>query len=387
MIRILHLLPSLGRGGAERALADLVIQADRERFEHRICYLHGPHDLADELRDAGFDPIHLNAPSHRSWFAAARALRPVIEAERPDILQSVTFDANLAARIAARGTGLPLLAWLVSMEYDASVRAAGWSRTANFGRRLIDSWSARLTGTSFVACSESVRHSAMAEMGIATSRIETIYNPVSLENLEAAPGEAASVRRELALPEDSFVYLTVGRIDAAKGQHLLLAAFAEVHGEQPNAHLVIVGSGPREEELRREAEALGIADRVRFAGKAPRIAPYFAIADAFVFPSLLEGLPVALLEAMCAGLPAIASDIEPHVEVVEPGVTGLLSAANSPAAIAREMRRLHSDPELRARIGAAARETARRQFSTSAILPRWGDLYERLATVPRRSPA
>jgi glycosyltransferase involved in cell wall biosynthesis len=387
VIPILHVVTSLGRGGAERALADLVTHADAARFRHIVCYLHGPHDLADELRAAGVEPICLDAPSRRGWIAAARKLPAVIAEREPALVQSVTFEANLAARLAARGRGLPLLSWLVSMEYDpASVRAAGWSRRSNAARRWLDSWSARLSGARFVACSDAVRGSAITRMGIAPDRIETIYNPVDLGALQPQPGEAEALRRELGLPDDAFVYFNVGRMDAPKAQGLLIEAFAQVAGEQPDAVLVILGRGGLQAELRRQAVALGVAERVRFAGGAPRIAPFLALADIFVFPSLLEGLPVALLEAMCAGVPAIASDIAPHVEVVDPGVTGLLARAGSAEALARRMREHYADPAQRRTIAAAARAAAVGRFSTATIVPQWQALYARMA-LPSRSPA
>jgi len=118
---------------------------------------------------------------------------------------------------------------------------------------------------------------------------------------------------------------------------------------------------------------------VRFVSSASRIAPYLALADVFVFPSLLEGLPVALLESMCAGVPAIASDIAPQVEVVQSGITGFLVPAGSADAIAGRMRQLYSDPVVRQEIGAAASEQARARFSTVEIVPQWEAAFVRAA--------
>lgn len=387
MLRILHVVTSLGRGGAERALADLVAHADRTRYDHQVVYLHGPHDLAEDLRKAGIEPICLDVKERLGWIAAARRLRPILAGARPNIVQSVTFDANIAARLAAIGTGVPILSWLVSMEYDpASVRAAGWPERSNAARLLLDRWTARLTGTRFVACSEAVRRSAQERMRIAPGRIETIYNPVDPAVVEARPDETIAMRRALALPEDAFVYLNIGRMDPPKGQSLLLESFASVAREQPESVLVIVGRGPLEEALPRRAQGLGIAERVRFVGRAARIAPLLDLADAFLFPSLLEGLPVALLEAMCAGVPPIASDIAPHVEVLEPGVTGLTAAAGSATALAERMRQIYANPGLRDGIGRAASAAARARFATDRIVPLWQSLYDRLA-LPSRSPA
>jgi glycosyltransferase involved in cell wall biosynthesis len=383
MIHVLHVLSCLGLGGAERVVLDLVGRTDRSRFRHTICYLHSPDDLAAELRELGCETIRLDAPEHRGWWRGSRALRPILRSRRPDVVHSATFDANLAARLAMiGGPKAPLITWLVSMEYDPeSVRAAGWSVRSNRLRRLLDSLTARLSGSSFIACSGAVRRSAIEQLNLDPANIGTIYNPVDPETIQAGPGEGAEARRSLGIGEDAFVWLTIGRLDAAKGHEVTLGAMQRIAASQPDAHLVIVGRGPRRDDFVAKAEELGLAGRVHFIGSAPRIAPYLAAADAFLFPSLLEGLPVALLEAMSAGLPCIASDIEPHVEVVQDGVTGLLVPKGSVDGLARAMERLSGDAVLRDRLGAAGRDHAESHFAAEIVLPQWERAFERAAAA------
>jgi glycosyltransferase involved in cell wall biosynthesis len=324
-------------------------------------------------------------PVRHGWIAAAAKLRPILRELKPDVVHSATFPANMAARLAVGRSGTPQLSWLVSMEYDpASVRLAGLSAWKNRVFGWVDAAAARYARSSFIACSEAVRRSAIEQLRIAPSNIGVIYNPVRIAALEPAPGEAAALRRELGLPDDAFVYLNIGRMDAPKAQGLILEAFATVAGEQPNGYVVILGRGSLAEQLLDQARALGIEQRVRFVSSASRIAPFLELAEVFVFPSLLEGLPVALLESMCAGIPAIASDIAPHAEVVRSGVTGFLVPAGSADAIAQQMRRLYGDAALRREIGAAAAEEARARFSTAAIVPQWEAAF---LTAARRGRA
>ncbi|HEY0014593.1 MAG TPA: glycosyltransferase [Allosphingosinicella sp.] len=387
MIHILHVLTSLRLGGAERVIGDLVARTDRTRFRHTVAYLHPPHELADQLRESGAGAVCLNAPTHRGWIAAARALRPILREKKPDLIQTVSFDGHLTARLAGLGSGTPQLSWLVSMEYDPeSVRAAGWPRRSNLVRKWIDTGTAKLAGARFVACSDSVRRSNEEQLGIARERMDVIFNPVDPETVRAEPEEVEALRRSLALPVEAYVYFTVGRMDAAKDHDTLLRAFARTAAAQPNAFAVLLGHGALETVLKARAQALGVADRVRFVASAPRIAPFLALADVFVFPSLLEGLPVSLLEAMLAGLPSIASDIDPHAEVMKDGETGLIVPRGSDEALAAAMERLYGDVALRARLGAAARAEAEAKFTTDVIVPQWEKVYARLA-APRRSPA
>src|SRR5262249_35411881 len=154
--------------------------------------------------------------------------------------------------------------------------------------------------------------------------IETIYNSVDPATLAPAPGEAESLRREFSIPEGGFVFLNVGRHDRPKGQWLVLRAFARLAARAQGALVALVGDGPGNAELRRLAAELGIENRVRFLGRPLRIAGCYALAHAFVFPSLFEGLPLSLVEAMLCGLPCVASGIGPHREVIEDGRSGLL---------------------------------------------------------------
>lgn len=377
MIHVMHVIASLGLGGAERVLADIVTETDRSRFRHTVCYLHAPDNFAEELLSQGCDVICLEAPVRHGWIIAAKTLRRILRQLKPDVVHSTTFAANMAARLAVGRSGTRQISWLVSMEYDPrSVRLAGWSLRKSRVLSWIDAAAARYAKSTFIGCSEAVRRSAIEQLGIAPRDIGVIYNPVRLSALKADPGEPERLRRELDIPEDGFVYFNVARMDAPKAQGLILDAFASIASEQPNSYVVIVGRGPLEADLRAKAEALGITRLVRFVSRAPRIAPFLAIADVFVFPSLLEGLPVALLEAMCAGVPAIASDIAPHVEVVESDVTGLLAQTGSADAIARRMRQLYGDPIIRRKIGVAASTKAQALFSTSVIVPQWESVFD-----------
>lgn len=380
VIHVLHLLTSLGRGGAERALADIVAASDRSRFRHTLCHLHGPHDLAGEFHAAGCETICLDIEGSRAWIGGAKKLRPILADLKPDIVQSATFEANIAARLGVGRSGPPLATWIVSMEYDPeSVRAAGWPRGRNLIRRGLDAATGRYTRSHYIACSASVTRSATERLHIPRERIQTIYNLVNLATLRGEAGEAEALRAALGLPDAAFVYLTIGRVDAAKDQRTLLRAFARVAADQPDAHLLLLGKGGLADALEAEACGLGIDNRVRFVSSAPRVAPFFELADVFVFPSLLEGLPVALLEAMCAGLPCIASDIAPHLEVVRQEETGLLFRRGSAEALAAAMDRLYREPALRARLGAAARAEAEALVSADHVILQWQATWERLA--------
>lgn len=382
MIDVLHVLTSLGRGGAERALTDLIARSDPRRFRHIVCHFGSAQDLAGEMHAAGAEIVSLGvADRPRPALHAATRLRQLIRERAPKVVQSALFEANVATRLAVLGSGIPNICWIVSMEYDpASVRAAGWPKSTNQARRFLDAATAKLAGTRFVACSDAVSASAIERLHIHPGRVQRIYNPVAISNVTATAQETRSAREALGLSPESFLFLSIGRLDAPKDHDTLLRSFARLAADRPEARLVIVGKGPLEAQIRGRADELGIRERFRLLSGVPRIAPYLAVAKAFVFPSRIEGLPVALLEAMTAGLACIASAIPPHEEVVTERREGLLFRPGDDEALCRQMYRLMDDSALARDIGMRAHEAALARFSTQIIIPQWEQLWEECAS-------
>ena len=380
MIHVLHVLPGLGRGGAERVTASLIAATDKSRFRHSLCYLGGRDDLADEIRASGCEVVCLNGKGGLPWLTGASTLRRELRRLKPDVIHSAIFEAHVASRIARIGLGIPHLNWLVSMDYDpASVRAAGWSLRSNRFRRLVDAVTAHLSRSKFIACSNAVASSFVSRLGIPSSRMEVIYNPVAMTDLSADAKDVESVRSALKIRAGDFVWLSVGRQDRPKGHRFLIEAFSRIARECQSHHLVLIGQGPDSEELVAQAENLGLANRIHFLPNVPTVGPYFRVADAFIFPSLIEGLPVALLEAMCAGLPCIASDIPAHTEIITHGENGLIVPPGSTDSLVEAMLLIARDGELRRLLSSRSQTQSQNQFGTDTIIPKWEAAYIRAA--------
>jgi glycosyltransferase involved in cell wall biosynthesis len=179
------------------------------------------------------------------------------------------------------------------------------------------------------------------------------------------------------------VVLFVGRLTDGKRVDRLLRVWASIPPPD-DAVLLVVGDGPQHDRLTTTAKGLGLRGSVRFVGVQTDVAPFYMIADVFVLPSESEGMSNALLEAMAAGLPVVASDIAANRDVVEPGSSGfLVDWADTPAS-ASVLSLLLSDPALRDKVGRAARERAS-QFSIGAVAERYRCLYQALAHTGMRS--
>ena len=191
-------------------------------------------------------------------------------------------------------------------------------------------------------------------------------------------GVASMDRSRFARPPelraDRFNLLIAGRLDLVKGHHVAIAALAEA-GLPPDVHMCIVGDGPRERELRALAGAPGLAPRVHLLGFRRNIYDYIAYCDVLLMPSLHEGLPYTLLEAMALGVPTIASRVGGLAEVLEDEVTALLVEPRDAAALAAAVRRLKDDPSLGARIGTQAQSVQRAKYSLEAMAASYLAVY------------
>lgn len=187
-------------------------------------------------------------------------------------------------------------------------------------------------------------------------------------------GPIGSIQR----PPGGPVVLYAGRLRTRKGVAVLLEAFARLRGEQPGATLVLAGDGEQRSALETQARALGLGDAVRFAGAQPRgaMAGWYAAADVFCLPSLYEGFPLAILEAMAAGLPVVATAVAGIPEAVEDGVTGRLVPPEDAAALARALAELAADPTAARRMGAAGRRRVEEEFAIPRIAAAYLELWE-----------
>jgi glycosyltransferase involved in cell wall biosynthesis len=189
------------------------------------------------------------------------------------------------------------------------------------------------------------------------------------------------LRRELGVLPNELLIVAVGNLYPVKGHAVLLRALAGLVHDAPATpwRLAIAGRGEAEAALRSFASEAGIADRVHLLGFRTDVADILAAADVFVMPSLSEGLPLALVEAMSASLPIVASDVGGIPEVVERDAEALLTPPDDAGAIAEALARLLADADMRAALGAAAGRRALRDFGVE----RMGDAYERLYRTPR----
>jgi glycosyltransferase involved in cell wall biosynthesis len=234
----------------------------------------------------------------------------------------------------------------------------------------------------FVAISGPI-HAELREAGVPEERILTIPNGVDLDRFRPAdPDERAALRRALGLPPGPLVVYT-GRLAPEKGVDLLLAAWPGVIAQLPAARLWLLGEGAERARLEEAARRTGIADSVTLPGSAADVAPFVRAADAAVLPSRTEGMPVALLEAMACGVPAVATAVGGSVEVLRDGVTGRLVPPERPDALAEGLLEALREPAARER-ARVARDEVTARYGLDRVADTFLEVYSRLR---RNEPA
>jgi glycosyltransferase involved in cell wall biosynthesis len=240
---------------------------------------------------------------------------------------------------------------------------------------LAERWLMRGTDA-VVASAAAVREFYVDQIGADRSKVEVIYNAVDWSQLETSLSRD-EMRASLGIPAAAPVAGIVGRLTEQKAHRVLFEAMAR-RSSLSNLHLVVTGDGELRDELRRRVESLGLSPRVHFTGIRRDVGNVLAALDMFVMPSLWEGLPLALVHAMGAGLPVVASAVAGVPEVVQHGQTGMLVQPGDVDGLAAALERLVHDPAERSRLGLAARDYVRPRFGVDGFVGSTTALYDRL---------
>jgi glycosyltransferase involved in cell wall biosynthesis len=354
------LTKGLGRGGTERLLCGTVRLLDRDAYDVEVAYLLPWKDaLVGEIESAGV-PVHcLDGPRATSvaWIGRLRRLAR----ERDfDVVHTHMPLPAVAARLALARRG-PALVHTEHNMWDRYRFPTRWANRVTYGRNA-----------AAVAVSAAVAASVRAPRPVPEVVLHGLDAPAALADLPT-PADREAGRRALGIPPDGPVIGTVGNFTAKKDQTTLVRALALV----PGARLVLVGTGPREPELRALVAERGLDDRVVFAGSRDDVAALLPAFDVFALSSRFEGLPIALLEAMAAGRACVATAVGGVPEVVTDGVDGVLVPPGDAGAFAATLVALLADPDRRAALGekAAARS---RDFRLEVAVGQLAAIYDRV---------
>jgi glycosyltransferase involved in cell wall biosynthesis len=360
-LRVLHVLNTLETGGAEHLVLNLARAIDRDQFELSACSLQGDGEIGAELRGLGVATY-----SFRRRPGLDAGLVPALVALVRRIGAHVVHTHNVAPWLYAGLAGRLAGAQVCHTEHS------GLFPEQRALRRLERALG--LVSKAVICDGEEVRRQLVDEQRLSPRNVVTIHNGVDTARFGRACDVEAR-RRSLGLPPGAPVVGTVARLQPVKDQGTLIAAFAQVAAALPEARLVFVGDGPERPKLEALAAAPALAGRVLFLGRRTDVADLLPVFDVFALPSLSEGLPLTLLEAMAAGLPCVATAVGVMPEAIVPERTGLLVPVGDVAALSAALLRILRDRDLGRAWGQAGQRRARELFDLRVMTRRYQDLY------------
>jgi len=366
MKKILHVIDSLHLGGAQEVVLNLATCGDREHFYHEVATMHGHGVYWERMSVLGI-PLHSLSP-HKLFPLYAASLPVLLLRGRFDILHCHLVASNVFAKPVGALCRVPVI-----LNHD---HTNDDYRANNRLRLALDTLSNRLA-THLIAVSDSCRKFLVERERVPVEKITLIQNAVDTARYSKSRGTRAEARRKLGLPAGAPVVAGVGRLNPQKNFSLFLEVAGEVSKRHPDAVFLLAGEGPEEELLRRRGAGLG--ERLVFSGYVADTRLVYLAADVLLMPSLFEGLPMTLLEAMAMEVPVVASALDGIAEVVGDGTDGFLVPSGACGHFADRVCRLLEDPELAARIGRAASEKISFRFSAARMCAEVEEIYRRFS--------
>ncbi len=368
--RLLLVITGLARGGAETQAKELAIRMQYRGWEVQMVSLLPPEAYMEDLTEAGVRLFNLGMKRGIPDPRAPLKLAELVRRFKPHIVHGHMIHANLLARISRLLAPIPVLICTAHNTLEIG-------RT--FRSEKATHWVYRLTDPLCDLTTQVAREGfERFRQGKATSPQKLFYLPNGVDTARHAPRPEVRVRlrREFGLPEESFVWLTVGRLEPVKDHATLLEAFARIAGAHDKVVLFIVGTGSLEASLKNIAHQLGLKESVRFLGLRTDIPDLLTLADGFVLSSIWEGMPMVLLEAHASGLPIVATDVGGNRDVVKDGISGFLVPPKNPETLASAMRHLMTLPkDRRQEMGLAGRALVEKEYSLERIVDQWEGIY------------
>ena len=360
-VRVLHVIPNFGPGGAERLVVDLMEATDKERFEVAAVSLYPESGtvLEKEIKEKGFRVYFLD--KHRGLdLRMIPQLYRVFRSFRPDVVHTHLY--------VLRYTLLPALFCRIPVKVHTVHNVA--QKEVDWVGKLVHWIAFRLGNVMPVSISQEIANTVRAVYGRGIYS-PVIYNGIPTMRFISSAGQDNVEKKEVVL-------LHVGRFAPQKNHLLLVEAFALAVKEYPKMRLWLVGDGPLRPAVEKTVVEMRLEGKVFFLGIRDDVPKLLADSDLFVLSSDYEGVPLTVLEAMAAGKPVVATGVGGVPELVEDGVTGILVPPCNPEALAKGILRLAKDSDLRQRMGKAAQERALERFDIARTAREYEALYLRL---------
>src|SRR6476646_10763315 len=377
-VKVLQLISSGGYYGAENMLLNLCASQEKAGCQNSLLLFYNVHapnvEFYERARRRGLSVRMVHCQGRADW-RAVRQIEEYIEEDGIDLLHTHGYKADLYGYVAARRCRKPIVA--TCHNWVGGTAALGIYN--HLDRMALKRFNALAAVSATVA-------QRLLDSGVPAEKIKTIANGIDVERFEQAQPLPT-----LAFDEGDKVVGMVARLDLQKGFEYLLKAVCELRSGFPTLKVVIVGEGPDRRAIEDMIQQYGLQSNVTLAGQQSDMPGVYASMNVFVLPSLNEGLPMTILEAMAASKPVIATNVGAVPIVIKDGETGLLVDPGDADGLRNALARLLSDPDRCRRIGAAGHDWVSRNYTSEAMALKYRQMYDEvlgvpaIATVPTRA--
>ncbi|MDM8557724.1 glycosyltransferase family 4 protein [Candidatus Parabeggiatoa sp. HSG14] len=375
-MKILHVIETLGRGGAEQTLVNLLPALKKRGIECEVATLWSPHSLAPELEKLGIPVHYLNIHHRWSIIEGTIKVARILQKGHFDIIHAHLFFAGF---YTATSRLLTSSIYRVITFHNETFTGFPANTIWRKFRKHIESLLTRYWINGKVAVSTAVAQHYCYHLKL--SHVEVIHNAFPVKILKPDPKlNAAKVRTRYNLMADEFVIIMPGRLIAQKGHKILLQAINLLKEKDLRPHVLIFGDGPLKDEINQILVAKKLSKQVMLHEAIPHeeLMKIVQAADIFAMPSIFEGFGLASAEAMALEIPVIASRVGGLIDFIEDGISGILVPQGNAVALADGIEKLMTEPTLRKQLGKAARQQIETCFSVDIIADRYVRYYEDL---------
>jgi len=363
--RILHIIYSLNRGGAERLIETTVRFSDPSTFDHSVCSLTDAGRISESISREGGDVYTMRKKRKLDPFFFSR-LVSLIRKGRFDLLHLHNLPGNLYGTSAHLISRSPVP--IIRTEHGYLVH----SRYPGFYKHLYVILSRR--SEKIICVCDDLRDTLAERFPSLTDKFVTIRNGIPAEDYSDLP-PVKECREFFGLPPDSQIIGTAGRLSREKNQIELIRAFKRVSNINSRAFLAILGNGRMRDQLAAAAAEMGVKDRVSLLSGTEHINKFYGGLDLFTLTSTSEGIPLTLLEAMACGLPAVAPAVGGIPEVIEDSLSGYFYPPGNEAVLADRIMNILSDPGRAGRMGMRGKKIVHEDFSAGRFASEQDELY------------
>jgi glycosyltransferase involved in cell wall biosynthesis len=362
-LNVMQVILNLDLAGAQEVVRTLVeyLQADDGCTVTVCAFRDGP--MRSEIEKLGVKVEILRRPRYKVVFLPMflaemlrirRELAWLVKAHSIDVIQTHLLEVLDFLILTLRyDTNLRVVLWTVHSVNFLPTKKHWLLKPKRFVYRLLYRLMADEVG-GFIAVSDEARESIVKQIGPIRNRVITIPNGVDVKRYER-PGDKAALCHQLGLEANSRLVATVGRLTVPKGHCYLIDAATTILSAHPDTHFLFIGDGELKDELQSQVQKVGLSRHVHFLGNRDDVPDLLAAVDLFVLPSLWEGLSIALLEAMAAAKPIVATAVSGTTQVMISGETGLVAPPRDSRALADAIIQLLSDPAQAWAMGQAAK--------------------------------